>query len=81
MARDNAKNDEALVKTVQRNSYIDDFLKSVKTSQEGIDIYNRVREVLSKGGFKSTKWITSDEKVKSQIPEELMSINRLYFVT
>ena len=70
VARDNAKNDEALVKTVQRNFYMDDFLKSVKTSQEGIDIYNRVREVLSKGGFKLTKWITSDEDVKSQIPEE-----------
>ena len=75
VARDNAKNDEALVKTVQRNFYMDDFLKSVKTSQEGIDIYNRVREVLSKGGFKLTKWITSDEDVKSQIPEEDRSTN------
>ena len=43
VARDNAKNDEALVKTVQRNFYMDDFLKSVKTSQEGIEVYRRVR--------------------------------------
>ena len=54
VARDNAKNDEALVKTVQRNFYMDDFLKSVKTSHEGIEVYHRVREVLSKGGFKLT---------------------------
>ena len=70
MARNNAKNDEALLKTVRRNFYMDDFIKSVKISQEGIDVYHRVREVLSRGGFKLTKWITSDEDVKSQIPEE-----------
>ena len=28
-----------------------------------------VRDILSKGGFKLTKWITSDEEVKSQISE------------
>ena len=54
---------------------MDDFLKSVKTPQEGIEVYHRVREVLSKGGFKLTKWITSDEDVKSQIPEEDRSTN------
>ena len=71
VARDNANNDEALVRTVQRNFLMDDFLKSVKTpAEEDIDVYQKVRSVLSKGGFKLTKSITSDEDVKSQIPEE-----------
>ena len=69
VAKDNAVYDESLVKTVQRKFYMDDFLKSVRTPQEAIGIYLKVRDIFSKGGFKSTKWITSDEEVKSQIPE------------
>ena len=69
VAKDIAKDEENLVKAVQRNFYLDDFLKSVKTTQEAIEIYQRVREILSRGGFSWTKWIASDEEVKSQIPE------------
>ena len=69
MAKDNANNDENLVRTVQRNFYMDDFLKSVRTPQEATQTYQKVRDVLSKGGFKLTKRITNDEEVKSHIPE------------
>ena len=48
---------------------MDDFLKSVRTPQEAIEIYQKVREILNKGGFILTKWITSDDEVKSQILE------------
>ena len=33
------------------------------------DIYQKVPILLSKGVFNLTKWITSDEEVKTQIPE------------
>ena len=69
MAKDNAKDEENLVKAVQRNFYMDDFLKSIRTPQEAIEIYQKVREILSKDGFNLTKWITSENDVKSQIPE------------
>ena len=69
MATDNAVNDESLIRTDQRNFYMDDFLKSVRTSQEAVEIYQKVRDVFIKGGFNLTKWITSDDEVKSQIPE------------
>ena len=69
VAKDNAKEDENLVKAVQRNFYIDDFLKSVRTPQEAIEIYQKVRDILIKGGFNLTKWITSEDEVKSHIPE------------
>ena len=59
----------SLVKTVQQNFYMNDFLESAKTPQEAIEIYQKVRDILSKGGFKLTKWITSDDEVKLQIPE------------
>ena len=64
-----AKDEENLVKAVQQNFYMDDFLKSVRTPQEMIGIYQKVREILSKGGFNLTKWIASDGEVKSQIAE------------
>ena len=65
VTKDNAVNDESLVRTVQRNFYMHDFLKSVRTPQ----IYQRLQDILIKGGFNLTKWITSDDEVKSQIPE------------
>ena len=61
VAKDNTNEDENLVKVVQRNFNMDDFLKSVRTPQEANEIYKKVREILNKGGFKLTKWITSDE--------------------
>ena len=55
---------ENLVKAVQQNFYMDDFLKSVRTPQEEIEVYQKIREFPSKCGFHLTKWITSDEAVK-----------------
>ena len=75
VAEDNAKEDENLVKAVQRNFYMDDFLKSVRTPHEAIEIYQKVRDILIKGGFNLTKWITSDDEVKPQIPETDRSTN------
>ena len=69
VAKDNAVYDESLVRTVQRNFYMDHFLKSVRTPQEAIKIYQKLRVILIKGGFNLTEWITSNEEVKSHIPE------------
>ena len=69
MTKDNAVNDESIIRTVQRNFYMEDFLMSVRTPQEAIEIYQKVREILSRGGFNLTKWITSDDEVETQIPE------------
>ena len=69
VAKDKAKEDENIVKAVQQNFFMDDFLKSFRTPQEVIEIYQKVRDILIKGEFNLTKWITSDDEVKSQIPE------------
>ena len=54
---------------------MDAFLELVRTPQEAIQIYQKVGEMLSKGGFKMTKRITGDDEVKSEIPEADKSIN------
>ena len=48
---------------------MDDFVKSVRTSQEAIKTYQKVRDILNKVGFNLTKRITRGDEVKSQIPE------------
>ena len=48
---------------------MDDFVKSVRTPQQAIEIYQKVRDILIKVVLNLTKWITSDDEVKSQIPE------------
>ena len=62
VAKYNAKDEENLVKAVQRNFYIDNFLKSVKTARKTIEIYQKVRQIFGKVGFDSTKWITAEKK-------------------
>ena len=74
VAKDNAVNDESLVRTVQRNFYMDDFLKSIRTPQKTIKIYQKTRDIVIKGGFNLTKRITRDDEVKSQIPEADISM-------
>ena len=54
VAKDNAEEDENLVKAVQRNFYMDDFLKSVRTPHEAIEIYQKVRHP-------HQRWIQFDE--------------------
>ena len=41
-AKDNTKDDENLVNAVQRNFYMGDFLKSVRTPHEAIEIFQKV---------------------------------------
>ena len=48
---------EEVVKTVERNFYVDDCLKSVKSAENAIEVVDQLRSILSKGGFPLTKWL------------------------
>ena len=50
------------VKAVQRNFYVDDFLFSAATLEEGRSTAREVAQMLSKVGFVLTKWITNTPK-------------------
>ena len=71
--KNSALNDKNLVKMVQRNFSIDEILKSVRTTQEAIQLYLKD----SKGGIKLTKFITSDNEIKSQIPKTFGKLSML----
>ena len=57
------------VHTVKHNFYVDDCLKSVATDESAICLSKELRELLSKGGFCFTKWLSNSRRVVESIPE------------
>ena len=60
--------DAQTVDTVNRNFYVDDCLKSVATVPEASRLANQLVQLLAKGGFHLTKWISSSREVLEEIP-------------
>ena len=63
-------------KTIQNKFYMDDFIKSVKTSEEANEIFNQLQTLLSRHGFELKKWISNNDAVTEAIPEDLESISK-----
>ena len=57
-----------MIDTVRRNFYVDDCLKSVRNEVEAIPLVSDLGELLSKGGFRLTKWISNSRKVIESLP-------------
>jgi hypothetical protein len=70
-AEDNCEDfDQETVDTVNRNFYVDDCLKSVKTEEQAIRLANQLCHLLARGGFRLTKWVSNSREVMKSIPEE-----------
>ena len=54
--------------TVNRNFYVDDCLKSLATVPEASRLANELVQLLAKGGFHLTKWISNSREVLEDIP-------------
>ena len=55
--------------TVKRNFYVDDCLKSLPSEPNAIAHVNSLRSLLSRGGFRLTKWISNSPIVNEAIPD------------
>ena len=55
--------------TLEKNMYVDDLMKSVDTPEKAIELSEQLRELLSRGGFRLTKWLSNDRKFLEEIPE------------
>ena len=69
-----AKDNEAefspeVIETVERNFYVDDCLKSVREEDEAVILARKLRELLARGGFKLTKWLSNSKKVIESLPK------------
>ena len=60
--------DEA-VSVVDKDFYIDDFEKSVRTVSEASSLADEVTCLLSEAGFRLTKWMSNSREVLSKIPD------------
>jgi len=61
--------DATAVDTVKRNFYVDDCLRSVATDTQPVRLAGQLRELLSRGGFRLTKWISNSREVINSVPE------------
>ena len=69
-AEDNKEDfDPQTIETVKRNFYVDDCLKSVGSDVNAIRLARQLRELLARGGFKLTKWLSNSRKVIESLPE------------
>ena len=57
------------MKTVRKNVYVDDCLKSVESSAQAVNLAAQLRDLLSRGGFRLLKWFSNRPEVMETIPE------------
>lgn len=56
---------------VKRNFYMDDFFRSVKSTDEAMELQHKLVEMLKLAGFNLTKWISNEKEVIDQNQKEL----------
>ena len=69
VARDNTQGSPQITKLIRRNFYIDDFVKSVPSAEQAIEIYKLLRAMLARGSFHLTKWISNCEQSMTSIDQ------------
>ena len=60
--------DNNVTSTIKQNFYVDDCLKSTKTAEDSVKLISDLTEILHKGGFRLTKWISNSRDVLTSIP-------------
>ena len=70
-AEDNKEDYSAqVVKAVKDNFYVDDMASSKDTVKEGIELVTDLPDMLKKGGFRLTKFISNSPEVMAAVPPE-----------
>ena len=66
---------EVATKSIQRNFYVDDMLKSSVDIETEINLIKRVRNLFEAGGFSLTKFVSNRMRVMQAISEESIRRN------
>ena len=70
-AQDNReKFDVETIKTVEKNFYVDDCLKSTQSIIDVKRLVRQLSELLALGGFHFTKWVSNCKEILAIIPEK-----------
>ena len=73
--------DADIVEAVNKNFYVDDFLKSVPSVDDAVRIVNDASKLLQAGGFHLTKWVSSASELLDAIPSSDISGNCLLYTS
>ncbi|VDI74825.1 Hypothetical predicted protein [Mytilus galloprovincialis] len=70
-----------IASTVERNYYVDDILKSVDTEERAVQLATDLREIMKRGGFQLTKWLSviwdvNDDAIKYNVKLEEKPLTR-----
>ena len=57
------------VRTVDRNFYVDDCLKFIDSEEDAIHLSSELSQLLKRGGFRLTRWLSNKPKVVESVPE------------
>ena len=58
-----------VINSVRQNFYVDDFLKSVSSPNEAKQLIKQITSLLTRGGFRLTKWLCNSREVLDTIDE------------
>jgi len=61
---------QKVIDCVHENFYVDDFLKSVPDETEAAMVVRQLTELLSRGGFHLTKWVSNSREVLRTVAED-----------
>ena len=71
-AQDNErKYSPEVIRTVRRNFYVDDVLKSVPSTEQAVHLTSDLTKLLKEGGFRLTKFASNSREVLQSISPEL----------
>ena len=70
VGRDSRDDNRMVANLINRNFYLDNFLKSLASREEAVEVYKCLRNSLADGGFQLTNWICNSKKVMEEIPPE-----------
>ena len=68
-AKDYAQEPPQSTKLIMRNFYMNDFVTSVPSAEQAIEIYKLLRAMLAKGSFQLIKWISNCEQTMTSIDQ------------
>ena len=68
--RENSAFSPDTIEAVEKNFYMDDFLKSVCDDATSVQMFHEITTLLALGSFRLTKWISSSREVPLQIPSQ-----------
>ena len=60
-----------VARSVEKNFYVDDYLKFVESPEKAISSVDQLRNLLAQGVFNLTKWVSNSRAVLEMIPRQL----------